>query len=459
MRYVSTRGRAPDLGFAGVLLGGLAVDGGLYMPAEWPPLPPPGELDASAGYAGVARRVIAPFVGTDIDPADLARLCDDAYAAFGHPAVVPLVQLDSRQWLAELFHGPTLSFKDVALQLVGRLFDHVLGERGERVTIVGATSGDTGSAAIEAVRGCRHVDVVILYPHGAVSEVQRRQMTTVADANVSAVAVEGTFDDCQDLVKAMFNDTPFRERMRLAAVNSINWARIMAQTVYYVTVSRALAGPVTVCVPTGNFGNVFAGWVARRMGAPIADFVIASNRNDILTRFVNDGDLSVAEVLPTLSPAMDIQVSSNFERMLWVMNDANGARTGEQLHRFRETGRLEIDPEVRRRWIGEVFRAARSTDEETLDEIRRVHAATGLLVDPHTATGTRAARLRAGDHPVVTMATAHPAKFPDAVEQATGVRPPLPAHLADLFDRPERTEKVPNDLAVVEDLVAHTVSS
>ena len=458
MRYVSTRGRTPELGFADVLLGGLAVDGGLYVPAEWPPLPPLGELDACAAYADVAQRVIAPFVGSDIDPADLARLCDDAYAAFGHPAVVPLVQLDSGQWLAELFHGPTLSFKDVALQLVGRLFDHVLGERGERVTIVGATSGDTGSAAIEAVRGCRHVDVVILYPRGAVSEVQRRQITTVADPNVSAVAVEGTFDDCQDLVKAMFNDAPFRERMRLAAVNSINWARIMAQTVYYVTISRALAGPVTACVPTGNFGNVFAGWVARRMGAPIADFVIASNRNDILTRFVNEGDLSVATVVPTLSPAMDIQVSSNFERMLWVMNDGNGARTGEQLHRFRETGRLRIDPELRRRWIGEVFRAARSTDEETLDEIRRVHAATGLLVDPHTATGTRAARLLAGRQPVVTMATAHPAKFPDAVERATGVRPALPAHLADLFDRPERTEQVPNDLAVVEDLVAHAVS-
>jgi threonine synthase len=459
MRYVSTRGRAPELGFADVVLGGLALDGGLYVPAEWPQLPPSAELDAATGYADTARRVIAPFVGTDIAPAELARLCSDAYAAFGHPAVVPLVQIDSRQWLAELFHGPTLSFKDVALQLVGRLFDHLLGARGERVTIVGATSGDTGSAAIEAVRGCRHVDVVILYPDGAVSDVQRRQMTTVPDRNVRAVAVEGTFDDCQDLVKAMFNDAPFRERMRLAAVNSINWARIMAQTVYYVTVARALAGPVTACVPTGNFGNVFAGWVARRMGAPIADFVIASNRNDILTRFVNDGDLSVAEVVPTLSPAMDIQVSSNLERMLWVMNDGNGARTGEQLQRFRENGRLDLDREVRDRWIRDVFRATRSTDEDTLDEIRRVHADTGILIDPHTATGTRAARVQATGSPVVTMGTAHPAKFPDAVEKATGVRPALPVHLADLFDRPERTETVANDLAVVEDLVAHAVST
>jgi threonine synthase len=454
VRYVSTRGRAPELGFTDVLLGGLAVDGGLYVPAEWPQLPPPADLDAATDYADTARRVIAPFVGDEIAPDDLARLCDDAYAAFRHAAVVPLVQIDARQWLAELFHGPTLSFKDVALQLVGRLFDHALGRRGERRTIVGATSGDTGSAAIEAVRDCRHVDVVILYPAGAVSEVQRRQMTTVAAPNVLAVAVEGTFDDCQDLVKAMFNDAPFRERMRLAAVNSINWARVMAQTVYYVTTARALAAPITACVPTGNFGNVFAGWVARRMGSPIADFVIASNRNDILTRFVESGDLSIADVVPTLSPAMDIQVSSNFERMLWVMNDGNGARTGEQMQRFREAGRLDLDPELRDRWVRGAFGAVRSTDDETLDEIRRVHAATGLLIDPHTATGTRAARLRAGPHPVVTMATAHPAKFPDAVERATGVRPELPDHLADLLDRPERTETVANDLAMVEDLVA-----
>jgi threonine synthase len=365
------------------------------------------------------------------------------------------VQIDHRQWLAELFHGPTLAFKDVALQLVGRLFDHVLGQRSERVTIVGATSGDTGSAAIEAVLGCEHVDIVILYPVGGPSEVQRRQMTTVdPSANAHAIAVEGTFDDCQDLVKAMFNDAPFRERMRLSAVNSINWARVMAQVVYYVTTARALGGPITACVPTGNFGNVFAGWVARRMGTPIEDFVIASNENDILTRFVNDGDMSITSVVPTLSPSMDIQVSSNFERMLWVMNDGDGPRTGEQLVRFRESGVLTVPEEVRERWISGAFRAVRSSDAEVLDEIRRVHAATGQLLDPHTATGTIAARRAAGEHPVVTMATAHPAKFPDAVERATGIRPALPDHLADLLERPERTETIPNDLAVVEDLVA-----
>jgi threonine synthase len=417
-------------------------------------LPKPHELDAADGYADVARLVMAPFVGDDIGPDDLAAMCRDAYAAFRHPAVVPLVQIDHRQWLAELFHGPTLAFKDVALQLVGRLFDHVLAQRGDHVTIIGATSGDTGSAAIEAVHGCAHVDIVILYPEGGPSEVQRRQMTTVAAPNVRAVAVEGTFDDCQDLVKAMFNDVPFRERMRLSAVNSINWARVMAQVVYYVTTARSLGGPITACVPTGNFGNVFAGWVARRMGTPIEDFVIASNENDILTRFVNAGDMSIAKVVPTLSPSMDIQVSSNFERMLWVMNDGDGLRTGEQLVRFRESGVLTVPDDVRERWITGAFRATRSSDAEVLEEIRRVHAETGMLIDPHTATGTIAARRLAGPHPVVTMATAHPAKFPDAVERATGVRPALPAHLADLFERPERTETIPADLATVEDYVA-----
>jgi threonine synthase len=456
MIYVSTRGRAPDLGFADVLVAGLASDGGLYVPAEWPLLPSTAELDAATSYADVARRVIEPFVGDDIVPADLGAMCTDAYATFSHPAVVPLVQIDHRQWLAELFHGPTLAFKDIALQLVGRMFDHILGQRGEHVTIVGATSGDTGPAAIEAVLGCTHIDLVFLYPAGGTSEVQRRQMTTVDAPNVRAVAIEGTFDDCQDLVKAMFNDVPFREGMRLSAMNSINWARVVTQVVYYVTTARALGGPVSVCVPTGNFGNVFAGWVARRMGTPIADFIVSSNENDILTRFVNDGDMSIAPVVPTLSPSMDIQVSSNFERMLWVMNDGDGPRTGEQLVRFRESGVLTVAADTRDRWISGAFRAARSSDVEVLDEIRRVHAETGRLIDPHTATGTRAARLLAGDHPVITMATAHPAKFPDAVERATGIRPALPDHLADLFERPERTETIPNDLTTVEDFVAQS---
>ncbi len=453
MRYVSTRGEAPELGFADVLLAGLATDGGLYVPERWPAL----TATSATTYVERAVEVMLPFVEPDLDEITLTQLCTEAYASFRHPAVVPLVQLDHRHWVQELFHGPTLAFKDVALQLVGRMFDHVLAERGERVTIVGATSGDTGSAAIDGVAGCEHVDIVILYPRGRTSEVQRRQMTTIDEPNVHTVAVEGTFDDCQDLVKAMFNDTAFRERNRLSAVNSINWTRVMAQSVYYVTAAETFAAPVTFSVPTGNFGNVLAGWIAREMGAPIRDFIVASNTNDILTRFVNDGDMTTRDVVATLSPSMDIQVSSNFERLLFEMNGRDGGMTAEQLGRFRATGRLDIEADQRERFIEGSVRAAAFDDDATLNEISRVHREVGMLLDPHTATGTAAATMLTGldtePNPVVTMATAHPAKFPDAVERATGVRPALPAHLADLFERPERTETVANDLAAVESLV------
>ena len=453
MRYVSTRGDAPDLGFADVLLAGLATDGGLYVPERWPKL-----VDGpSTSYVERAVQVMLPFVEPDLDEITLTRLCTDAYDTFRHPAVTPLVQIDHRQWVQELFHGPTLAFKDVALQLVGRMFDHVLAQRGERVTIVGATSGDTGSAAIDAVAGCEHVDIVILYPLGRTSDVQRRQMTTVDQPNAHAVAVEGTFDDCQDLVKAMFNDAAFRERNNLSAVNSINWARVMAQTVYYVTAAETFGEPVTFSVPTGNFGNVLSGWIAREMGAPIRDFLVASNTNDILTRFVNDGDMSTRDVVPTLSPSMDIQVSSNFERLLFEMNGRDGGLTAEQLMRFRATGRLTVEADQREEYITGHFRAASFDDEATVGEIARIHRDTGIVLDPHTATGTAAAALLTGldgpDHPVVALATAHPAKFPDAVERATGVRPALPGHLADLFDRPERTETVANDLTAVQAVV------
>ena len=450
MRYVSTRGAAPELGFADVLLCGLAVDGGLYVPAEWPQLP---DLRGLTAYAEVAAAVMWPFVSGEIERPVFDRMCHDAYATFRHPAVAPLVQIDDATWMQELFHGPTLAFKDIALQLVGRLFEHILSERREHITIVGATSGDTGSAAIDGVRGCGHVDIVILYPAGRTSDVQRRQMTTVADDNVHAVAIDGTFDECQDLVKAMFNDVPFRRRMGLSAVNSINWARVMPQVVYYVTASRALAGPLTFCVPTGNFGNVLSGWIARRMGAPIADFIIASNTNDIVTRFVNDRDMSVRAVVPTLSPSMDIQVSSNFERLLFEINGRDGGATAGQLQRFRTAGRLDLDAEQGAEWIEGTFRAASADDEATLAEITRVHRDTGMLIDPHTATATVAARSVGGDHPIVTLATAHPAKFPDAVERATGVRPSLPAHLVDLLERTERTVLLPADLAEVERFV------
>ncbi len=455
MKYVSTRGRAPELGFADVLLAGLANDGGLYVPESWPKLAP--RSGNSHQYVDRAVEVMLPFVAPDIDEVTLTHLCAESYGAFRHPAVVPLVQIGANQWVLELFHGPTLAFKDVALQLVGKMFDHVLAQRSERVTIVGATSGDTGSAAIDGVSGCDNVDIVILYPLGRTSEVQRRQMTTVDAPNAHAVAVEGTFDDCQDLVKAMFNDAAFRERNNLSAVNSINWARVMAQTVYYVVAAETFAEPATFVVPTGNFGNVLAGWIAREMGAPIRDFVLASNTNDILTRFVNDGDMTTRGVVPTLSPSMDIQVSSNFERLLFEMNGRDGGMTAEQLDRFRHTGRLDVEADQRAEFIDGTFRAAAFDDDATLQEIARMREATGMFVDPHTATGTAAARLLGGPTgsagPMITLATAHPAKFPDAVERATGTRPPLPPHLADLFDRDERTQTVANDLAAVQALV------
>ncbi len=457
VRYVSTRGAAPELGFTDALLAGLATDGGLYVPAQWPALPPraPG-----ATYAQRAAQIVQLFIGDELPAATVQRLCDEAYATFSHPAVVPLVQLHHEHFVQELFHGPTLAFKDVALQLVGRLFDEVLRERGQRVTIVGATSGDTGSAAIDGVKDCANVDIVILYPHGRTSDVQRRQMTTVSSPNVRVVAVEGTFDDCQDMVKAMFNDAEFRARMQLSAVNSINWARVMAQIVYYITATDLLAGPINVCVPSGNFGNVFSGWIARRMGAPIDQLVVAANANDILERFFNRNDMSAAAVVPSLSPSMDIQVSSNFERLLFEMNGRDGGLTAEQLQRFRTTGRLSVEADQRAEFIEGRFQAARLDDTETLGVISRTYGESGMLLDPHTAVGVGAvAKLRAAGTlhgTTVTLATAHPAKFPDAVERATGVRPPLPPHLADLFELPEQCTVLPHDLAAVQQFVATT---
>jgi threonine synthase len=452
VRYVSTRGRAPELGFADVLLAGLADDGGLYVPVSWPSLT---GLSPDGDYATLAAEVIAPYVGDDIPPDALRQMCVEAYATFGHPAVTPLIQIGPNEWVLELFHGPTLAFKDVALQLVGRLFDYVLAQRGRRVTIVGATSGDTGSAAIDGVKGCDNVDIVILYPYGRTSDVQRRQMTTVDSPNVHAIAIDGTFDDCQDLVKSMFADQQFRQRYQLSAVNSINWARIVAQVVYYVSAARALGNqPLSFSVPTGNFGNVLAGWIARRAGAPIETLVIGSNSNDILTRFVQTRSMLNEGVTATLSPSMDIAVSSNFERLLFEMNHRDGGLTAEQLNRFRAAGRLDVEADQFDEWIAPVFKAARFDDDQTMATIGEVYRATGMLTDPHTAVGLAAAKaLRDPAIPIVTLATAHPAKFPDAVQRATGVRPPLPAHLADLFERPERTSLLPNELAAVQAFV------
>ena len=452
MRYLSTRGAPAALAFDEVLLTGLARDGGLYLPESWPQL----DLAALAGvdYPALAARVMQPFLGGRIAQADFARLVKEAYAGFGHRAVAPLRQIDSRVWLMELFHGPTLAFKDVALQLLGRLYDHVLSKRGQRVTIVGATSGDTGSAAIEACRDRAPIDIFILHPEGRTSEVQRRQMTTVLSPNVRNVAIRGSFDDCQDLVKAMFADGHFRDEMHLAAVNSINWGRIMAQIVYYVAAALALGVPqrrVAFAVPTGNFGNAYAGYAARAMGLPIEKLIVGSNSNDILARFIAGGTMEIGEVHPTLSPSMDIQVSSNAERLLFDLFGRDGAKLTQAMKQFRESGRLALDGEQHRR-LTALFAGHRLDDKETLATMAALYRETGELIDPHSAIGLAAARaVRLDpDVAVVALGTAHPAKFPDAVEKATGQRPALPPALADLYRRRERFTVLANDLAAVE---------
>jgi threonine synthase len=458
MRYLSTRGEAPARDFSDVLLAGLAEDGGLFVPETWPHLSP-ADVRAmrSLSYPDLAARVMQPFVGDSISFADLQRICREAYANFGHPAIVPLIQLESHLFVQELFHGPTLAFKDMAMQVLGRLFDHVLTRRDARVTIVGATSGDTGSAAIEACAGRDRVDIMILHPHGRTSAVQRRQMTTVKAANVGNIAIEGTFDDCQDLVKAMFADAPFRREMRLSAVNSINWARIAAQIPYYVAAALALGAPdreVAFSVPTGNFGNVLAAWAARRMGLPVARLIVGSNRNDILTRFLNHNDMSMQPVEPSLSPSMDIQVSSNFERLLFELLDRDAALTRETVQAFRTRGTMPVADAVWHR-ARSVFHGFRLDDPGTEAEMRRLYQGTGYLADPHTAIGVAAARAVGchGGMPIVAMATAHPAKFPDAVERATGIHPKLPPRMADLFEREEHFTVLPNDLGAVETMV------
>jgi threonine synthase len=451
LAYVSTRGRAPELAFTDVLLRGLADDGGLYVPSAWPVQDLTG-LAPDAGYLDVAQRVIWPYLAGTIYPDDFDEILAGAYATFRDPDVVPLRDLGDGLWLAELFWGPTLAFKDIALQLVGRLFDHELTRRSERATIVVATSGDTGSAAIEACVGRDTLDIVVLHPAGRVSDVQRRQMTTVDAPNVHNVAIEGTFDDCQDLVKACFADVAFREQVRLSAMNSINWARVMAQVVYYATTVAKL-GRCSFTVPTGNFGNVFSGWIAERMGVPIDQLVIGSNSNDILTRWVRTGSLVAQDVVPTYSPSMDIQVSSNHERLLFELSGRDGQRTAELVQRFRGLGSVEVPRDPR-------FDAASVDDAATLEVIRDLHARTGVLVDPHTAVGIGAARATWRDRqvPMVCLATAHPAKFPDAVERATGLRPALPARLADLLERTERYDVLPADLAQVQAHVAAAVA-
>lgn len=450
MRYVSTRGAAPELGFDDVLLAGLAVDGGLYVPELYPTFELPGP---SAAYAEVAGAVIRPFVRGSVLEDDLDALLDRTYARFRHPDVAPLRALRPGRHLLELHWGPTLSFKDYALQFVGAAFDAVLAERGATVTVLGATSGDTGSAAIEALRDRRSVQVVILYPRSRVSEVQRRQMTTVTAANVHAVAVEGTFDDCQALVKAAFGDTALRGRHRLAAVNSINWARVMAQAAYYAWTSVGLGERFDVAVPTGNFGNVLAADVARRGGVPIERMVVGTNANHGLVDVIRSGRVRTSEVVPTIAPAMDIQVPSNFERYLFELTGRHAPSVVEAMHLLGAEGELVLD-EVSHDRLRSTFTGHWFTEDQIEGAIGTVYRETGELLDPHTAVGWLAAEAEAGDRPMVAIATAHPAKFPDPVRRATGVTPELPPDLADLFSRSERSRSIPASMEAVASVLA-----
>ena len=456
MQYISTRGQAPDLDFGDVLLTGLARDGGLYVPKTWPQLSHD-DLRALAGlsYPDAAARILLPFMdGMDAD--ELLEMTQAAYAGFADDAVVPLRQLSDGHWLMELFHGPTLAFKDVAMQLLGRLFDRELRRQQRRVTIVGATSGDTGSAAIEATKDRDAIDIFILHPHGRVTEVQRRQMTTVLSENVHNIAIEGTFDDCQALVKAAFNDLAFRDEISMSAVNSINWARVVAQVVYYITTAVALGAPdrkVSFAVPTGNFGCVFAGYAAAQMGLPMEKLIVSTNRNDILYRFFQTGAYRKDQVVATQSPSMDIQVASNFERLLFDLAGRDPSIVRQQMDALAEQDGFEVGPGALAQ-AQALFQSHRVDEAATTQTIGDVYRDSGIIIDPHTAVALHAARdLRpnpSDDSPVITLATAHPAKFPDAVEKACGVRPPLPGHMADLYERPERFEILPDDLPTLQ---------
>ena len=459
MQYVSTRGSAPALDFQGATLAGLAPDGGLYLPDEWPRFSAE-EIAAFAGlpYAELATKVMFPFVGDSLTEEQLLDLCRRAYGRFAHDAVTPLTQFTEQHWLLELFHGPTLAFKDVALQLLGRLFETFLARSDDRLTIVGATSGDTGSAAIDAVAGRERIDIFMLHPKGRVSDVQRRQMTTVKAPNVFNIAIEGSFDDAQAMVKRMFGDGGMTSRFHISAVNSINWARLMAQVVYYFASAVQLGAPhrkVAFSVPTGNFGDVFAGYVAAKMGLPIEQLIVATNVNDILHRALSDGDYSTGSVTPTAAPSMDIQVSSNFERLLFDCGGRDGMAMAAQMQGFEEMRAMRLT-NAQRQGASELFTSARADADDMAQAMRWAAERCGEIVDPHTAIGLHAARAAGIDPaiPVVTLATAHPAKFPDAVERATGTRPALPARVGDLFEREESCTDLPGSYEAVAAYVA-----
>lgn len=460
MKYISTRGGGTPLTFEDVLLAGLAPDGGLYVPETWPQI----DITSLKGksYTDIAKKVMYPFVEGSVTLGDFEKIIEEAYATFRHKDITPLVPLENYAGgnivIMEQFHGPTIAFKDVALQLLGRLFDQVLKAKGERITIVGATSGDTGSAAIEGCIACDNIDIFILHPKGRVSDVQRKQMTAINAPNVFNIALEGTFDDCQNMVKAMFADTDFRETVNLSAVNSINWARIMAQIVYYFATALKSGVPdkdVSFVVPTGNFGNVFAAYCARNMGLPIKTLCVSSNKNDILTRFFETGEMKIEGAHKTLSPSMDIQISSNFERYLFDLLGRDSAELAKRMTQFKESGSIRLAPSLLENARTQ-FMAARADDDETLDLIKDVFENTQYVLDPHTAVGMKGAKeisAKDKDGIVILLATAHPAKFPDAVERAIGMRPDLPEHLSDLFDREEIMIDMPNNREQVQTFV------
>ena len=455
MKYISTRGKAPSLNFEEVTLAGLARDGGLYVPEHWPEFSAQ-EIRNMRGlsYPELTVTVLRPFIGDCVDEATLQKMATQAYANFNHAAIAPIKQLDTNLYFMELFQGPTLAFKDFALQFLGQLFSHFLEKRDEHCTIVGATSGDTGSAAIEAVRGIKGIELFMLHPNGRVSDVQRKQMTHVADANIHNIAIEGHFDDCQNLVKAMFNDQAFRDEKNLSAVNSINWARIAAQVVYYFRAALSLGGPdrpISVAVPTGNFGNVFAAFVAQKMGLPIEQFIIGSNRNDILTRFFEGGTMSQKSVEASLSPSMDIQISSNFERYLFEVSGRDAQKISTMMEDFQQHGEFSADPALFAA-VKQNFSAHRLDDDQTRAEILRLYKETGEIIDPHSAIGIAAARAQAKDPavPVVCMGTADPAKFADAVEPVIGAKVPYPARLQKVLNEEEHFEVLENDLSTVQ---------
>ena len=462
--YRSTRGLAPDLDFRGVTMTGLAADGGLYVPKVWPHFPP-ADIAAMKGlsYQDIALRVMRPFVAPVLDDATLQRLIAKSYACFGDSAVTPLREMGEGLWLMELFHGPTLAFKDVALQFLGNLFEHFLEQSGERMTVVGATSGDTGSAAIAATANRKNIETIILYPHNRPSDIQRKQMTCVDAPNVHAVAVEGSFDDCQAIVKALFNEPATRAKYNLAAVNSINWTRILAQIVYYFVAAVRLGAPenpVSFVVPTGNFGHVFAAYAAKKCGLPIAKLGVASNRNDILTRFFASGRMEIGEVAETLSPSMDIQISSNFERLLFDLCEGEGAAVRAKMDDLKNKGAFAVS-DAQLASARDLFVAARVDDSQTLEVIRDIHARTGIILDPHTAVGVGGCQMVKNELSgnIITLACAHPAKFPEVIQRAINVKVDPPKDVADLLRKPERKTIIRPDIQAVKDILSSRIGA